>query len=86
MRITRSCAEKQISKDVLIDALKAALVSAYKRNFNSAQNAVVNIDETTGEIRVYAQKEVVEEVEEPLEQISLEDAREKTLPLTTAIS
>lgn len=31
------CAEKQISKDVLIDALKAALVSAYKRNFNSAQ-------------------------------------------------
>ena len=71
------CAEKQISKDVLIDALKAALVSAYKRNFNSAQNAVVNIDETTGEIRVYAQKEVVEEVEEPLEQISLEDAQEK---------
>lgn len=71
------CAEKQISKDVLIDALKAALVSAYKRNFNSAQNAIVNIDETTGEIKVYAQKEVVEEVEEPLEQISLEEARER---------
>ncbi len=69
------CKEKQISKDVLLDALTAALVSAYKRNFNSAQNVVVNINDTTGEINVYAQKEVVELVENEHEQISLDDAR-----------
>lgn len=69
------CEEKQIDKALLIDALTAALASAYKREFNSAQNVAVNFDENTGEINVYAQKEVVEEVENILEQISVEDAR-----------
>ncbi len=71
------CKEKQINKALLIDALTAALASAYKREFNSAQNVLVNFNQDTGEIRVYAQKEVVEEVEDTLEQISLEDARKK---------
>ncbi len=75
LAINALCAEKQISKDVLIDALTAALVSAYKRNFNSAQNVAVNINENTGEIKVYSQKEVVDEVENDLEQIGLDDAR-----------
>lgn len=70
------CEEKHIDRALLIDALTAALASAYKREFNSAQNVAVNFNENTGEINVYAQKEVVEEVENPLEQISLDDARE----------
>ncbi len=70
------CKEKQIAKEVLVEALTAALVSAYKRNFNSSQNVAVNFNDTTGEIKVYAQKEVVQEVENQLEQICLDDARE----------
>lgn len=69
------CKEKQIHKDVLFDALEAALISAYKRNFASAQNVLVDINRETGVIRVCAQKEVVEEVENSLTQISVEDAK-----------
>lgn len=69
------CSEKQIPKDVLFDALEAALISAYKRNFASAQNVLVDINRETGVIKVCAQKEVVEEVENNLTQISLEDAK-----------
>ncbi len=69
--------EKGISKDILLDTLEAALISAYKRNFASAHNVVVNIDADTGEIKVYAQKEVVETPENTMTQISLDDARSK---------
>ena len=74
------CKEKNISPDFILNALEAALVTAYKRNFASAQNVKVNIDKTTGQFKVYAQKEVVETVEEGTEQlyISLEDARKVT--------
>jgi len=74
------CKEKNISPDFILNALEAALVTAYKRNFASAQNVKVNIDKTTGQFKVYAQKEVVETVEEGTEQlyISLEDARKIT--------
>ncbi|MGV3488288.1 MAG: transcription termination factor NusA [Tuberibacillus sp.] len=67
--------DKGISKEVLIEALEAALISAYKRNFNQAQNVRVNIDERVGSFKVLAQKEVVEEVEDPRLQISLEAAK-----------
>lgn len=67
--------EKNISKDILLDAIDAALVSAYKRNYNTNQNNVsVNIDRESGEVKVFIQKEVVENVEDPLSQISEEDA------------
>ena len=69
------CDEKGISQDVIIDALDAALVAAYKKNFNSAQNVTVLIDRETGAIRVMAQKEVVETPENDIEQISLESAK-----------
>lgn len=69
------CDEKGISQDIILDALDAALVAAYKKNFNSAQNVTVLIDRETGNIRVMAQKEVVEKVENDIEQISLEDAK-----------
>ncbi|WP_085523941.1 transcription termination factor NusA [Tuberibacillus sp. Marseille-P3662] len=68
--------DKGISKDVLLEALEAALISAYKRNFNQAQNVRVDIDESTGAIKVFARKDVVEEVTDPLLEISLEDAKE----------
>ena len=67
---------KSISKDILLDAIDAALVSAYKRNYNTNHsNVVVNIDRESGEIKVYKQKEVVEIVEDDFTQISLEEAQ-----------
>ncbi len=58
--------ERQISFDTLIEALEAALVSAYKRNFvreaDAAGNAVVVVDRESGSYRVYARRAVVEEV------------------------
>lgn len=67
--------DKGISKEVLLDALEAALISAYKRNFEQAQNVRVDINEGLGQIKVYARKEVVESVENNNTQISLEGAK-----------
>lgn len=69
--------QKGISMDVLIDALEAALISAYKRNFGSLQNVRVSIDRTSGEIKVYARKTVVEQVEDDRTDISIEVARQR---------
>lgn len=69
--------QKGISMDVLIDALEAALISAYKRNFGSLQNVRVSIDRTSGEIKVYARKTVVEQVEDDRTDITIDDARQK---------
>lgn len=66
--------ERGISADVLFEAIEAALISAYKKNFASLQNVRVHIDRMTGEIKVYARKNVVENVEDPRTQVSLEDA------------
>jgi N utilization substance protein A len=67
--------EKGISKDLLFEAIDLALVSAYKKNFGTSHNVKVLIDRETGEVEVYAQKTVVEEVENELLQISLEEAK-----------
>ena len=67
--------EKGISKDIILEALEAALVSAYKRNFNQAQNVRIDINPETGSMRVFARKEVVEEVFDPRLEISLDEAR-----------
>ena len=67
--------EKGISKDVVIDALSGALLSAYKKNFGAVQDAKVIINEETGEIKVYARKNVVEVVEDRECEVSVEDAR-----------
>jgi N utilization substance protein A len=68
--------EKGISKAVLIDAINAALVSAYKKNFGSSQNVDVSVDENTGDVRVVSRKTVVEVPECRHTEISLADARE----------
>lgn len=69
--------EKGIAMDILLEALEAALISAYKRNFGSLQNVRVTIDRTSGEIKVYARKTIVEEVEDDRSEVSLEAARQK---------
>lgn len=67
--------EKGISREVLIEAIEAALVSAYKRNFNQAQNVRVDMNLETGTMRVFARKEVVDEVFDSRLEISMDEAR-----------
>lgn len=66
--------EKGIDKDTLLEAIEAALISGYKRNFNSAPNVRVEIGRDTGMVRVFARKEVVEELQDPRLEISLDAA------------
>ena len=68
--------EKGIARDVIIEAIEAALVSAYKRNFNQAQNVSVDLNLDTGTMRVFARKEVVDEVFDSRLEISVPDATE----------
>ena len=67
--------EKGISKDIIIEAIEAALISAYKRNFNQAQNVRVDLNQETGTMKVYARKDVVDEVYDSRLEISIEEAR-----------
>lgn len=67
--------EKGISKDIIFDALESALISSYKKNFGSSQNVLVEMDKITGEVKVYATKEVVEEVEDEILEMSLNEAK-----------
>ncbi len=68
--------EKHMSKDMLIDAIESALVSAYKKNYGSSQNVRVNGDRETGDIDVFMRRDMVEDVEDPFSQVSLEEAQE----------
>lgn len=68
--------EKDVSKDILIEAIESALVSAYKKNYGTSQNVRVNIDRELGDIDVFMRKDVVEEVDDDMVEISLEEARE----------
>ena len=67
--------ERGISKAYLLESLEAALVTAYKKNFEQVDNVKVTIDEKTGEIRIFSFRTVVEEYPDPLLEISVEDAR-----------
>ena len=69
--------EKGVSKEILIETIEAALVSAYKKNFGSSQNVKIKIDRETGDVRVFAEKLVVEQVEDRVLEVPLEEAREK---------
>ena len=68
--------ERGISSQILFDAIEAALITAFKKNFESNANVRVSMDRENGDIHVFAQRTVVEEVEDPDLQISLEDAKE----------
>lgn len=67
--------EKGIDKSVLIDAIENALVSAYKKNYNVSQDVRVEVDPEDGSFKVFVKKEVVEEVYDSRQEISLTDAR-----------
>ena len=67
--------EKGIKKDYLLDSIESALLKAYKRNYNSQENVKVVVDRETGASHLYSVKEVVEHAENPILQISLEEAR-----------
>ena len=67
--------EKDISKETLLEAIENSLLNACKNHFGKADNVKVIMDKETCDYQLFAEKEVVEEVEDTLEQISLEDAR-----------
>ena len=67
--------ERGIKKDYLLDSLEVALVTAYKKNFDSADNVKVVIDRETGETHVYSSKMVVEAVKDECYEISVEAAK-----------
>lgn len=66
-----------LPKETVMEALEAAMISAYRRSVNasSAQNIEVKILAETGDVEVYAEKEVVDDVQNPLTEVALDDAR-----------
>jgi N utilization substance protein A len=73
--ITQIAAEKNLPKEVVLQAVETALASAYKKDSEATGNIVVKIDRNSGNVHVYAQKAVVEEVEDPRVDIALDEAR-----------
>ena len=67
--------EKGIKKEELLESIRTALITAYKRNFDALENVDVKIDEQTGETHVYSIKEVMERANDDALEISLEEAR-----------
>lgn len=70
--------ERGISKDVLIEAIETAIVSAYKKNYGTSSSSSVRVEfnQNNGAIRVFSRREVVDEVEDSTSEISLENAKE----------
>ncbi|MGX5377444.1 transcription termination factor NusA [Ligilactobacillus sp. LYQ135] len=66
--------EKGVKRDIVVEALENALVSAYKRNYGQAQNVEVEFDDKKGDIHVFAVKDVVREVFDSRLEVSLSDA------------
>ena len=67
--------EKGIDKEIIFEAIESSLVSACKKNFGTSQNVKVVMDRVTGNIEVYAQKDVVEVVEDENLQVSIQEAK-----------
>jgi len=80
--INQVCHERQLSKEIVIEAIEAALISAYKRNFGAAQIITAKIDPETGEAQIFVEKEVVPEVIDGKSEITLAEAR-KYVPEAT---
>jgi N utilization substance protein A len=66
---------KGVSEERIYDIVRDALFAAYKKKFGTVDNAETQIDEESGELLLYVKKEVVDEVEDELTEISLEDAK-----------
>ncbi len=75
MAIDLIAKEKGIKKETLIEAIDAALITAYKKNYGTAQNVKVSIDKETGEVEVFALKNIAENVTDTLMEIDIEEAK-----------
>ena len=76
LAITQLSAEKNLPKEIVLNAVEAALVSAYKKDsFAPNQNISVKIDPTTGQVKVWAEKTVVEQPADIRREVSLDEAR-----------
>ena len=69
--------EKNISKETLLDAIEQSLIQAYKNHFGKADNVHVTINRETGDFSVYADRRVVEFVEDPAEEVTLVEAQKQ---------
>ncbi len=67
---------KNVDKRIILEALEKALVKSYQKNYDNNENVDVSIDDETGEIEVYSLKNVVDEVNEPIAEISKTKAKE----------
>jgi len=74
--INQVATDKGLDREVIFDAIEAALVSAYKRNYGSIANVTSEVDRVTGDMRVFADREVVEEVLNERTEITEEEAKQ----------
>lgn len=74
--INQVCAERGLTVEVVLEALEQALASAYKRDFGGTQYLDAKIDPSTGEVKMFTGREVVETVEDPENHVNLEEAKE----------
>ncbi len=76
LAINQLCAERKLSPEVVMEAVEASLISAYRRNFGAAGNIEVRMNPDTGDVRVYAAREVVDTVLDRKLEITLDEARQ----------
>jgi transcription termination/antitermination protein NusA len=76
LAINQVCAERQLAKEIVLEAVETALVTACKRDFGVSGDITARIDPDTGVAQVFTRKIVSEDVEDPKVQISLKEARE----------
>jgi N utilization substance protein A len=69
------CSERNLDRQIVLEAIEMALLTAYKKDFGSSQNVTAKIDSETGQARLYIAKEVVEKIQDERFEISLEEAR-----------
>ncbi|MER2599769.1 MAG: transcription termination factor NusA [Caldilineales bacterium] len=75
MAINNICVERELEPQVVFDAIETALVSAHRKRFGSGSNIRAQVDQRTGEMKIFIEKEVVEDVQDDSMQISLAKAR-----------
>lgn len=74
--ITQVCSERNLPRETVLHAVEQALVSAYKRNFGGAQNISAKIDANSGKVRIFAMKQVVDQVHDRRTEMTLDEARQ----------
>ncbi|NOY10410.1 MAG: transcription termination/antitermination protein NusA [Spirochaetes bacterium] len=70
--------DKGISEELILKTIESSLLAAYKKKYGSTENAVVKFNDDGTEVTIFAQKKIVETVENPVEEISLKEALELT--------